>query len=129
MPRLTLGQALKNAMEGERAASRLYAMLATRVKEAEARTFLEDMSAQEAQPNTSVGEVTKLLPPVPLESLGFVEAVGLAIEAESQAHALYGAMAAQTRGMVSRFFTRMATAELQHAEQLQNLLDASRSLS
>lgn len=148
MPRMTLGQAVRDAIEGERQAARLYALLAMKAAPGEARTFLEDMSAQEAQhqldlerfaesleqgsvPATrgaDLGEVASALPPVPVEGLAFEAALSLAIEAETHAHALYGIMATRTRGMVSQFFQRMAAAELQHSGQLQALLDATRAV-
>ncbi len=147
--RCTLGQAVRNAIETETAAERFYAGLAKRTDDGDARRFLEDMSVQEGEHAESLERLAeKLDGDVPLSAdvdltevengatwaadatLGFTEALVVALENEDMAHQTYLQMGSSCQDPeVQRFFTEMAEAERKHAEQLSDLLEAAKALS
>lgn len=149
MPRMTLGQAVRNAIEAEWEAARYYTRLSAHASEDDAQRFLQDMAEQEVEhasdlerfaaslakgrvpeaASRDVGEMVALPALVPGEPLVYEAALALALDAESRAHAAYGALADATDGPTTAFFTKLALAELQHAEQLQRLLDAVRAFA
>ncbi len=146
---MSLGQAVRNAIETETAAERFYAGLAQRCDDGDARRFLEDMSAQEAEHAESLGRLAaKLDGDVPANAdvdlsevetgaawiqdakLGFTEALKVAMENEDMAHQAYLQLGTSCQDPeVQGFFTEMAEAERKHAEQLSDLLEATAALS
>jgi rubrerythrin len=81
------------------------------------------------EPDRDVGELVAL-PALEIgEPLDYQAALAVALDAEQRAHAAYGALAERTGGGAAVFFDRLAVTELQHASQLQNLLDAVRALA
>ena len=148
MARTTLGQAVRNAIEAEWEAARHYTRLSAHA-EGDAQGFLQDMAVQEAEhardlerfaaslrkgrvplaPDRDVGELVALPTLTPGEPLDYVAALTLALDAETRAHAAYASLAAGTGGDAAAFFLRLAVAELQHAEQLRDLLDAVQALA
>jgi rubrerythrin len=148
MPKMTLGQAVRNAIEAEWEAARYYTKLAAHAAGDDAQHFLQDMAGQEVEhardlerfaasldkgrvpeaPSRDVGELVALPALVPGEPLVYEAALELALDAESRAHAAYASLADAMGGPSAAFFSKLALAELQHAEQLQRLLDAVRAL-
>ena len=146
---MSLGQAVRNAIETENAAERFYAGLAKRTDDGDARRFLEDMSVQEAEHAESLERlIGKLDGDAPASadvdvsaveagpawvvdaSLGFADALRVAIENEDMAHQTYVQLGSSCQDpKVQSFFVEMAGAERKHAEQLADLLEATEALS
>jgi len=146
---MTLGQAVRNAIEAEWEAARYYTRLATHAAGVDAERFLTDMAAQEfehardlehfaasltcgkvpVEPTRDVGELVALPALVPGEPLVYEAALAVALDAETRAHAAYAGLAQHVAGEAGAFFQRLAQAELQHAGQLQDLQDAVRALA
>jgi rubrerythrin len=146
---MSLGQAVRNAIETENAAERFYAGLAARTDDGDARHFLEDMSAQEGEHAASLERFAATLEeqapgsadidlgvvetgPDWLDdaSLSFTEALTLALRSEEKAQGAYAGLAVSCEAPpIRRFFAEMAEAERKHAEQLSDILDAAQALA
>ena len=149
MGRTTLGQAVRNAIEAEWEAARYYSRLVPHAANQDAERFLTDMAGLEFEhardlerfaaslqagkvpltPDRDVGELVALPALVPGEPVQYQAALELALDAETRAHAAYAALAERTGGDVGAFFDKLAATELQHAGQLQGLMDAVRALA
>ena len=136
----TLGQAIRNATEAERAAARFYEALARRAGDGQARVFFEEMVRDERQhaellesyggelgeayaaqlPEAAVQRIEVVPGWEYAESISIEQALEVAIEAENNAALYYDAMADFTEGDVQAFFRRMATLEEAHAERPEN---------
>jgi rubrerythrin len=140
----TLGQALRNAIEIERAAARFYQKLLDRAADAETRAFLKEMATQEeahAQSLESIAEKLEAgdVPGSPddriegveaapgwagaEEDLELQQALSIAIEAENSAALYYDAMADHATGKLNEFFRTLSETELDHARRLREKLD------
>lgn len=149
MTTMSLGQAVRNAIETENAAERFYAKLATRADAGDARRFLEDMSVQEGEHAASLERLAaRLEEEAPAHadvdlgvveagpswlgdaSVGFNEALTVAVENERRAHETYMRFSTSCEApSVQRFFAEMAEAEQRHADQLSDLLAAVQALA
>lgn len=141
---LTLGQALRNAADAERAAARFYQTLADRSKDEEARTFFGQLVAEEIAHADDIEARGRDLGPtfeqalsdgavaaletVPAwddaTTLSLSEALDLAIEAEEHAALYYDAMTDFTEGTVRAFFTDLRAREEGHARLLRQRREA-----
>jgi rubrerythrin len=139
----TFAQAIRNAIEVERAAARFYSRLVDQAGSAEVRAFFVEMVAQEeahAREIAGLGERVQRgeLPRAADDDLALVEtapgwgeavvvaledAVGLAIEAEHHAALYYDAMADFLVGETAAFFRALGATELAHASRLTALLE------
>jgi rubrerythrin len=135
---MTLGQAIRNAAEVERAAARFYRMLAERASEPRARAFFEKFAEDEVahaealeQEGRQLGsDFDTHLPEACLrvvettpgweaeETIDAEQAFQIALEAEIHAALYYDTMADYTTGEVAGFFAGLARTEEEHAEQL-----------
>jgi rubrerythrin len=138
---LTLGQAMRNAIEAENAAARFYALLAQSTQDADAKTFLEQMAVQERHHAKSVADVAdvqlpsnvtgrvELVETAPewayLDDITYGQALEVALEAERHAHLFYDAVAEAAKGEVADFFRALARQELDHVEALEKRIRGS----
>lgn len=138
----TFAQALRNAIEVERAAARFYERLVERAEEEAVRAFFREMVAQEEAHAREISALADQvhrgeLPVAADDEVAVVEtapgwagvavselqdAVGLAIEAEHQAALYYDAVADFLTGESAAFFQALGTTELEHARRLSELL-------
>jgi rubrerythrin len=138
---LTLEQAIRNAVEAERAADRFYRDLAAATTDEAARALLAQMAAEEgAHADGLLGLARELgagaLPeradmpvrgiesaPAAVEArdLDFEQAVTLALEAENSASLYYDALASSCGGAAAEFFARVAADEERHAARLREI--------
>lgn len=136
----TMAQAIRNAIEIERAAGRFYLQLLGMTKDPATRGFLQEMAAQEEDhakrlealaAKIEAGE----LPASPDDQVHGVEtapgwtcsdevmldlrnALTIAIEAENSAALYYDAMADSAEGEVKKFFLDLVDTENGHARML-----------
>ena len=135
---MTLGQAVRNAAEVERAGAAFYRMLAERATTPAARAFFEKLSGDEVaharvleEQGRALGKdydthlteaCVQRLEVAPgwewKEEISVEEAFQIALEAENNAALYYDAMADFTQGAVAEFFSRLARMEEEHAEVL-----------
>ena len=138
----TLGQALRNAIEIERAAARYYQRLLDHAADADTRAFLEEMARQEEAHAGSLESIAGKLevgevPGSPddriegveaapgwdsVDGLDLRQALGIAIEAENSAALYYDAMADHAEGRLKEFFRALSETELDHARRLREKL-------
>jgi len=138
---LTFEQAVRNAIEVEKAAASFYRNLKGRAADQKTRDFFEEMARSEDAHARGIEAMGKRLtsgelPLRPDERIDTVEtspewrlienitlkqALELAIEAENNASLYYDAMADFAQGEVSRFFKRLSENELEHARSLREL--------
>jgi len=144
MADMELSQAVRNAVEVERAASRFYQSLLPKAADTKARAFLEAMMAEEDHhaanieamgkrllsgelPDTPAGLNCHLVETAPewarVEEITLREALEIALEAEIHAELYYDAVADSVgKGPVSEFFSSLARDEKEHAKRLDDLL-------
>ena len=138
---MTIDQAIRTAVEAERAAARFYARLVTVARDERARTFLRDMSEEEeehAQAISRWGEelgahhesaqpdpqafIVETAPPWELaDFIDLHQALEVAVECENHAALYYDAMSDRFHGDSAEFFKRLAQQELAHARRLREL--------
>ena len=138
MGQISLEQAVRNAIEVERAAERFYGMLAESTDDAEARRFLFKMRTQESEHAKQIqqmgqkivaGELPfraddnmELVETAPewafTDDLSFDDAITLAIELEDHAAMFYDALASSTKGAIAEFFGELVKQEEMHASVL-----------
>ena len=139
-----LKQALRNAIEVEKAASRFYRDLAARTSDREARSFLEKMTADEmAHAEALERKVKELvegkLPDWPdfavesveaapdwecAEDVSYADALRVALEAEQHAELFYDSIADTAPTEPAReFFRDVAQTEAKHAEAIARLIE------
>lgn len=136
----TMAQAIRNAIEIERAAGRFYLQLLEKTKDPATRGFLQEMAQQEedhAQRLEALGAKIEAgeLPASPDDRVQGVEtapgwacseevmldlrnALTIAIEAENSAALYYDAMADSAAGEVKKFFEDLVETENGHARML-----------
>ncbi len=137
-------EAIRNAVEAERAAARFYSFLATEVSGADARKFLEDMAGAELEHARAIQEAGERLLNGPMaeranmdvsmietlpewrfvENLSLADAINVALAAEQMASLYYDALSDLFENGEREFFLGLARTEDHHAE----LLQAKRSL-
>ena len=144
MVSLVLSQAVRDAVEVERAASRFYRSLLPKAADARARTFLERMIAEEDEHARSFEEIGRKLESgallegpagrgcrlvetapewVHAEEITYREALDIALEAEIHAELYYSAVADSLgEGPVFEFFNVMARGEAAHVRRLEKML-------
>lgn len=142
MAKLTLEQAIRNAIEVEKSASRFYRLLAESTADAEARAFLlkmvdeeeaharaiEDMGKKIVQgelPNRPDDNV-ELVETAPewayVDNISYQQALSIALDAENHAALYYSAIADAFEGKVAEFFNSLARTEEQHVKNLEQRL-------
>lgn len=137
-----LSQALRNAIEVERAAARFYGKLAARTKQPEARAFLERLVGEETSHAVALEAKSRelvdgALPEHPdwhfenietvpdwtlADDVSFEQALQVALEAEQSAELFYDALAGTTTGAVSEFFQNVARNEALHVQAIAELI-------
>ncbi|HEY3355953.1 MAG TPA: ferritin family protein [Polyangia bacterium] len=141
MTELTLGQALRNAVETELAAERYYRRLAAHTTDPDARLFLLGMADEEhehaaelerfgvtvavelpgrADPNVHLGETAPGW--AHHEGTTLDQALRIALEAENNAALYYDALAGTATGAVADFFRRLVANEEDHAARLRAMI-------
>lgn len=138
---ITFNQAVRNAIEIERAAAAFYRKLESRARDEQTRAFFLKMARiedQHAQTITEIGEqiAAGMLPAqgdgliqavetspqwAMAEEIDYHQALDLAIEAENSAALYYDAMADFAQGDVAKLFKDLTQTELQHAKMLREL--------
>jgi rubrerythrin len=145
---IELKQALRNAIEVERSATRFYDRLAAKTAPGPTRDFLEQMvreetthaAAFEAKAQELAGGLLPVAPDrrvdtvetIPewslAESIGLEEALQIAVEAEQHAELYYDAVADSLgQGPVAEFYRSVADTESRHAQALIALVEELRS--
>ena len=139
---LSLAQAVRNAIEAERAAARFYRGLASRADDDAVRQFFLEMAAQEEAHAASIEQLGQKmqageLPLAPdhdvrgvesapgwsgVEQIEMDQALVLALEGEQHASLYYEAIGDSCTGEVASFFKELARNEDHHAEALQKLI-------
>lgn len=137
-----LAQAIRNAIEAERAAARFYDALVGKADGAEARAFLRAMAEAErghadelvrmaerlaagelpARADTDVHGIETVPCWPDASGIDLAEAIELAIDAEQSASLYYDALADCSQGEVAQFFRRLVALEDGHAETLRATL-------
>jgi rubrerythrin len=140
---VTLGQAIRNAAEVERAGARFYAMLAERTTNEAARAFFEKLAGDEVvhaeeleRQGAELGDqyaaalpeaCVKMIESAPgweqAEEITPEQAFQIALEAENHAALYYDSLADFAEGEVREFFLRLAKMEESHAEVLRSRRD------
>ena len=140
---ITLGQAIKNAVEVERAGARFYQMLADKATDERARTFFqkladdevchaEDLERQGRELGDQFDNVlseacTRQVEQAPgwehVEEITADQAFEIALEAENSAFLYYDSIADFATGEVKAFLERLAKVEEGHAATLRQRRD------
>ncbi len=146
MAKSTLEQAIRNAIEVERAAERFYRLLADSTTDDEAVQFLLKIAVQEMEHAKTIEEYGKkltdsALPERPddnvevvetspdwayVDDMSLKEAMQVALENEQSAEMYYDALADSTEGDTAKFFKDIANLEAQHVSTVQKLIDSKR---
>ena len=144
MAKLTLGHAIRDAVEAEKAAERFYRSVAEGASEAVAKKFLLELAEGErvhaekierrAAPATGTTDTFEANPEVQVVELietapdwRFVDdvsmsmAIEMAIEGEDHAHLYYAALAGACQGDIAHFFDEMAREEEDHGARLREM--------
>ncbi len=141
MTELTIQQAVRNAVEAERAAARFYRALTVLEIEPEVRAFFEEMADQEDQHAAVIEQSGKRLIDGDLaekadsdvhrieaapewlvaDTIEASDAVQMALQNEYKASMYYDAIADYCPEPEAEFFRKLALTELEHAKKLQTL--------
>ena len=141
MTSITLGKALRNAIEAEQASERFYRLLAESTKDEKAGGFLLSMADQEKQhaalltrmsEQLQAGELpmraddnVEVIETVPewadLDDISFEQALEVALQAENNAALYYDALSSMTGGETADFFSQTARTEEEHAKKIQQI--------
>jgi rubrerythrin len=139
----TIEQAIRNAIEVERAAARFYTGLVPKATDDRTRQFLEQMAAEEQHHAEEIARMgarlgTQELPERPdhniatvetspgwdeAESIDLLQALSLALDAENHAALYYDAVADSCGGELQAFLRELSEQELQHARRLGEWLE------
>ncbi|MBI5486992.1 MAG: hypothetical protein HY905_06640 [Deltaproteobacteria bacterium] len=142
MTGMTLGEAVRNAVEVELAAGRFYDGLVDRARTSEVRRVLESLAGQEFRHARAVRSVGMLLAsgelaapddgPLDLvetapawmfvEDIGLPEALQVAFEAETHAYIYYDALVDVTSGSLQGFFRQLKGREEEHVRDVARLI-------
>lgn len=143
---IQLAQAIRNAIEGERAAEQFYLELAEAARDEETRAFLRAVAGEEREHAAGLELVGKQLvdgalpdrADMPVDGierapalagardLSFVEALTLALEAEESAALYYDGLASSCSGEVAAFFVSVRGMEERHAARIRSVLEGGR---
>jgi rubrerythrin len=143
MGKVTIEQAIRNAVEAERAAARFYSLLGDSTEDPEAKLFLEQMHDDELKHAAAIehlaqGITSRDLPAHAEEGYAVVEtapawkyvdgidylsALRVALEAEQSAALYYGAVADAFMGEQKQFFEDLSLTEEKHAERVQQMIE------
>jgi rubrerythrin len=143
---ITLGQAIRNAIEAEKAAEQFYLELAGVAREADTQAFLRRVAGEERAHAAGLERVARQLgegelpdradmPVAGIESapglagardLAFVDALTLALEAEDSAALFYDGLASSCTGEAAELFVVVRDQEERHAAQIRGVLRAGR---
>lgn len=138
---MTIEQAIRTAVEAERAAARFYTRLTQAARDERTRSFLQDMSEEEeehaqaisrwgeelgaqymaAQPDPNAFTVETAPAWEQADYIDLRQALAVAVESEHHAALYYDAMSDGFEGESAAFFKRLAKQELGHARRLQEL--------
>lgn len=137
MSEVSVAQAIRNALEAERAAARFYERLRQNTNDPAAQAFLAQMArAEEAHARSIEDASTTLAATLPtdadaladavetapgwewIEDLDLGEALQIALEAEHSAALFYEAVADALTGEARAFFEQLAATEGEHARAL-----------
>ena len=138
MSEVSVAQAIRNALEAERARARFYDRLRQQTKDPDAQAFLAQMArAEEAHARSIEDSSTALAATLPTDAdalAGAVEtapgwewiedlepraqALQIAVEAEHNAALFYEAVADALTGEARAFFEQLAATESEHARAL-----------
>ena len=142
MTKLSLEQAIRNAIEVEEAAARFYKLLADSTADVKAKKFLEKMIAEEQGHARAIEDMGKELtngkiPGRPddnceivetapewayMDDISYGQALEIALDAENHAALYYSAVADGFTGPVSEFFRSLSSTEEQHIKNLQETI-------
>lgn len=144
MPTISLGQALRNAIESEKAANSFYSLLAESTADREATSFLESMAKEEALHAKQIEELAKkTLPDITIANLpddntelvetmpGWADtddidvahALQVALDAENYAALYYDTLADSFEpGPSQELFRTISKTEEKHAENLRKMM-------
>jgi len=154
MAKLTLEQAIRNAIEVEKSAARFYRLLGASTGDAEARKFLERMVKEEEAHAKAIEDMGRKLTSGEIpgqaddnmecvetmpdwaytDDISFDQAIEIALDAENHAALYYSAIAdgfqgkAAELGKVAEFFGDLAKTEEQHVKNLEGMLEKKRGL-
>jgi rubrerythrin len=136
---MTLEQAVKNAIETERAAARFYEIMQGFTDDEVIREFLKKMQEQEQTHAEEIARIGAVLEAGELpaggdtrlfetlrapewaatENMTLGEALEVALEAERRATAYYSVLSQVTSGGAGEFFSMMERVEAEHVEALE----------
>ncbi len=139
---ISIGQAMRNAIEAERAAARFYDRLVGRAGDAEGKKFFQEMADQERDHADAIAEMAgkigsdelptradtrvDMVETVPgwaeVDNITIDQALELALDAENGAALYYDALADFCEPGAKAFFARMVAAEEAHATQIRELI-------
>jgi rubrerythrin len=148
MARLTLEQAIRNAIEAEKSAARFYRLLGESTGDAEARAFLERMVKEEEAHAAAIqdmgrkltsGEIpgqaddnVECIETMPAwaysDDISFDQALEIALDAENHAALYYSAISDGFEGKVAEFFGNLAKTEEQHVKNLEGMIEKKHGL-
>ncbi len=143
MGKVTIEQAIRNAVEAERAAARFYSLLGDSTEDPEAKVFLRQMHEDELKHAAAIEHlaqgVTSQGLPVRAEDgyaavetapawkyvdgIDYLSALRVALEAEHSAALYYGAVAEAFTGEQKQFFEDLSSTEEMHAERVQQMIE------
>ncbi len=137
---MRMDQAIRDAIESERAAARFYQRLHDRTMDPRAQKFLAGMVAEEERHATFLEEIAarrdlalpdgtsplvEVIETAPawsdVEDIDLQEALEIAREAETQACMYYDALADHVTGDLAAFFRDMSRTEEQHMATVQRM--------
>ncbi len=138
---VTLQQAVRNAVESERASAKFYRALAALDLPAEVRVFFEEMAVQEdhhaaaiqkegqrlvgddlpKDADANVGAVETAPDWLVVETISAAQALQIALENEQKASLYYDAIADHCPEPEARFFRMLSETEEEHARKLDRL--------
>ena len=141
---ITIGQAMRNAIEAERAAARFYDRLVGKASDDATRRFFEEMAQQERDHASAIEEManrvgTGELPTradtavstvetapawADADAIDLDDALTLALDAENGAALYYDALSDFCELGVKAFFEKMMRVEEEHARKLRDMIAA-----
>jgi len=142
MGHLTIEQAIRNAVEAERAAARFYKLLAESTEDPEAKLFLDKLREDEIAHAKAIEELGKRVTnkglPVKadadctsvetapawkyVDGIDYLSALRVALEAEHSAALYYSAVAEAFVGDEKMFFEDLSVTEENHATRIKEIL-------
>jgi rubrerythrin len=143
MGKVTIEQAIRNAVEAERAAARFYSLLGDSTEDPEAKLFLQQMHEDELKHAAAIehlaqGVTSRDLPAraedgyaavetAPawkyVDGIDYLSALRVALEAEHSAALYYGAVAEAFTGEQKQFFEDLSSTEEMHADRVEQMIE------